>query len=336
MSDATTSLRSPVFVVGMPRSGTTLLSRLLDAHPDLAMAPETHYFTRCWTGEAVTARADVRRLLDRLMQQPGVQDMTLTDEERARIRRRIDSLERPALGSALQAVVEAFAARSGASAWGEKTPDHLRAVPTMARAFPGAAFIAIVRDPRDVILSLRSVPWSRTTLLEQAWTWRTYAARIARYRATLADRFTMVRYEDLIATPERAMRTLFAFLGTDAPPPIRAGTARTGVADPDREPWKRKSMQPIDASNREKWRTQMEEAERVIIEALAGRYLAQYGYDRPPVRWRPALVGRVLGRLLRAGRRWVERRLQQRPGARDPDDARPRWMDDETPNSAPS
>jgi len=320
----------------MPRSGTTLLSRLLDAHPDLAMAPETHYFTRCWTGEPVTALADVRRLLDRLMQQPGVQDMNLTDKERAHIRRRIDRLERPALGSALRAVVEAFATRRGASAWGEKTPDHLRAVPTMARAFPEAVFIAIVRDPRDVILSLRSVPWSRTTLLEQAWTWRTYAARTARYRATLADRFTMVRYEDLIAAPERTMRTLFAFLGADTPPPIQPGTARTGVVDPDREPWKQKSMQPIDASNREKWRTQMDAAERVIIDALAGRYLAQYGYARPPVRWRPALVGRVLWRLLRAGGRWVGRRLQQRPGGRASTDARPRWMDDQTSSPTPS
>lgn len=327
MTETLPTPRYPVFVVGMPRSGTTLLSRLLDAHPKLAMAPETHYFTRCWTGEPVTTSADAMRMLDRLYQQPGVQDLNFSEAEQAAIREKIQQ-HAPSHATVLRAMIETFAARTGAPAWGEKTPDHLRFVSQMARAFPDAVFIAIVRDPRDVVLSLRAMPWNRSTLPEQAWTWRSYAARIARYHAAFPERFTSIRYEDLITDPEQHLRALCAFLKTDFHPAMIGERAPdTDVVDADREPWKRKSIRPIDPTNQGKWCTQMPEAERVIVEALAGRYLTAYGYARAPVDWRPVLVGQVVQRLVRAGCVWGRRRLRRlRFRGPGPGDARPRWM----------
>ena len=252
------SPRHPVFVVGMPRSGTTLLSSLLDAHPDLVIAPETHYFTRCWTGDPLRSLADAERMLDRLDQQPGVHDMGLTDEEWATIRERVRALEVPTHGDVLRALLDTYAARSGTSAWGEKTPDHLRFVPEMAQQFPEAVFIAIVRDPRDVVLSLQDLPWSRSTLPEQAWTWRRYAARISRYHEEYGDRFFSLRYEGLITDPEGTLRDVCAFLEMPFQKAmLRLETQTDRPFDAEREPWKQKSERQIDSSNREKWRTQM-------------------------------------------------------------------------------
>lgn len=322
--------RHPVFVVGMPRSGTTLLSSLLNAHPDLVIAPETHYFTRCWTGEPIRDWADVERMLDRLDQQPGVHDMQLTAEEERRIRERLRVATAPTHGDVLRALLETYAEQSDAPAWGEKTPDHLRFVPEMARQFPEAVFIAIVRDPRDVCLSLRSMPWSRSTLLEQAWTWRTYAALVDRYRADYDGRFFHLRYEDLIADPESVLRDVCTFLEM----PFHASMLRpqedsAQPFDAEREPWKEKSKRQIDASNREKWRTQMPEAERIIVEWIAGQWLSAYGYVRPPVEWRPALIGQILRRLGTAALRWGRRTVHNlRFGHTFSNDAAPQWMED--------
>jgi len=322
--------RHPVFVVGMPRSGTTLLSSLLDAHPDLIIAPETHYFTRCWTGAPIEDTADAERMLDRLLRQPGVQDMELTPEEQRRIRKRVRDKTVPTHGDVLRVLLDIYAERSGAPTWGEKTPDHLRFVPEMVRQFPGAVFVAITRDPRDVCLSLRSMPWSRTTLPEQAWTWRTYASLTDRYRTDYQDRFYSLRYEDLVTDPEGCLRDVCAFLDMPFREAMLQPQEREGHPfDPDREPWKEKSKHQIDASNREKWRTQMPEAERVIVERIAGRWLSAYGYERPPVDWRPALVGQILRRLGTEAIRWGQRTLRNlRSGQAFRDDAAPRWMED--------
>ena len=323
--------RHPVFVVGMPRSGTTLLSRLLGAHPGLVMAPETHYFTRCWTGVPVADTADALRMLDRLFQQPGVQDMALTPEEKARVRDHVQSAPDPTHGDVLRALLDTYAARSGAPAWGEKTPDHLRFVPEMTRQFPEAVVVAIVRDPRDVCLSLQSMPWSRATLPEQAWTWRTYARLVEQYRHDYEGRFYALRYEDLIAEPKASLRDVCAFLGTSFQS-VMLGEQEEDMTQPfdaEREPWKAKSTRPIDASNREKWRTQMPEAERVIVERIAGRWLAANGYARPPTDWRPALAVQVLRQLGAAALQWVRRTVHNVWGGHTfSGDAAPRWKNE--------
>lgn len=322
--------RHPVFVVGMPRSGTTLLSTLLDAHPHLTIAPETHYFTRCYTGTPVRSIDDAMRMVDRLFQQPGVRDMGLTKDEIEGVRQRVRGETRVSHAVVLRALIEQFVARSDASAWGEKTPNHWRYVPEMARQFPDAVFIAIVRDPRDVSLSLRSMPWNRDTVPEQAWTWRRYASRLEQYHAELPDRFFSLRYEDLISDPEGELRSVCTFLDTPFHETMLDRSGPDGQPfDAGREPWKEKSGRAIDASNREKWRAQMPEGERVLIELIAGRQLGDHGYVRPPIHWRPVLVARVLQCLATAGAKWLGRAVRNlRSGPFRKDDAAPRWLEE--------
>jgi hypothetical protein len=313
----------------MPRSGTTLLSRMLDAHPDVVMSPETHYFTRCYTGSPVQDRDDALRMLNRLFQQPGVHDMRLTEEEQAAIRDRVRQGRAPTHGDVLRAVVEAFAARDdGACVWGEKTPDHLRFVPEMARQFPEAVFIAIVRDPRDVCLSHQSVPWNRDTLPEQAWTWRTYADRIQQYRADYAERFHDLRYEDLLVDPKQVLRDMCDRLHLPFDDRMLAFHQQDERSlDADREPWKQKSRRAVDPSNREKWRTQMPDADRVIVEAIVQDRLAAFGYPRSDVQMHPTLIAQILRRLWQAALRALQR-MYRRAIRSTRDDAAPTWMHD--------
>lgn len=321
--------RHPVFVVGMPRSGTTLLSSLLDAHPALVVAPETHYFTRCWPGTPVQDTAHALGMLDRLFRQPGVRDMQLSEQETTTIRDAIRECSAPTHADVLRALLETYADRSSAPAWGEKTPDHLRFVPEMVQQFPEAVFVAIVRDPRDVALSLRALPWSRSTLPEQAWTWRSYAARIDRYHVDYEERFYSLRYEDLITNPEEELRGICAFLEMPfSASMLQRQEQKAQPFDAEREPWKQNSAREIDPSNRGKWRTQLPEAERALVELIVGRWLTVYRYEGPPIDWGPTLVGRILARLGGAAVRWGRRTvLNLLSGRTFRDDAEPRWVE---------
>jgi len=269
-----TGPRHPLFIVGMPRSGTTLLSALLDAHPQIAIAPETHFYTRGRPADSSTPDT-IEEVWARLRQQPGVQDMALTEAETARLWDRLGRHKQPAPPDLLRALCSTYADRSGAQAWGEKTPDHLVHVPTIVEEFPEAVVLCIVRDPRDVCLSLRDLPWNRDSLPESAWKWRRYARLTARYEQVYPDQFRAVKYEDLLSDPERLLRDVLAWLHAPFDAQMLSfHEGEEGPADTEREPWKENVHQPIDPTNQEKWRTGTGPAERWIVQRLTGRWLS--------------------------------------------------------------
>lgn len=280
---------SAVFIVGMPRSGTTLLSTMLDAHSDLSISPETHFFTKCPVathGPSPWVRDEAFRFLE---SQSGVQDMALPEEVWAALRDSAGS----APSDVFAALLRAYADHTGASVSGEKTPDHLAHVPEMAERFPGARFVAITRDLRDVYLSQKPMTWNRDTIVETAWTWRRYAEKVQTYRSAFAGRFYDLRYEDLLTRPADELKALCTFLDV----PFETGMLAFHEKTNDvlsAEPWKHNTRHPLDPSNREKWRDRLPPARRWIIQTVASSAMHAFGYPTPPVRmnadfWRDAL-----------------------------------------------
>ncbi|MFB6247299.1 MAG: sulfotransferase [Salinibacter sp.] len=320
-------MRHPIFVVGMPRSGTTLLSAMLDAHPGIAITPETHFYTRCRSSADAPAAA-LRETWARLRQQPGVQDMAFGEAELAGIWETVRAQGTPDPSALLRELGTSFAQRAGAAAWGEKTPDHLPHVPDLLADFPDAVVVALIRDPRDVCLSLRGLPWNQDSLPESAWKWRRYARLAHRYRHDVPSRFREVRYERLLEAPDAVIRDLLDWIDAPFDPSVLSfHEHHPGPADADREPWKGKVHQPIDPENKAKWRNRMGPAERWVVQRIAGRWLQKWGYPTPPVPLNRAFcvdLGVVVARSLRSiGNRMLRRwRTPSRPAG----DHRPTWM----------
>ena len=325
-------MRDPIFIVGMPRSGTTLVSAMLDAHPDIAISPETHFYTRCRppAGSAST----VEQLWDCLRQQPGFGDARFSDPEVAEMQSRIFGASSPPPPAAvLKAMEEVYAERQGATAWGEKTPDHLPHVPTIVEDFPEAVVLVVVRDPRDVCLSLRDLPWNRDTLFESAWTWRRYARATQAYPGRFPGQVRWVRYEDVLDDPASVitdvLRWLNAPLDDDILDTVLHFHEQTGgPADAAREPWKQKTRRPIDPANKEKWRTHMSPAEQWGVQRLTGSALREMGYEAPDIPFTPDLgvdLLRLVGEALQTVLKRVGRRLAATSA---PSDYRPDWLRD--------
>ncbi len=137
------------FVVGVNRSGTTLLRLMLDAHPDLTIPPETHFVP-----EVIRlARRDGGtrvRMVRTMTRHPRWGDFGIDARE---LRGRVAHIKPAKAGPVVRAFYELYAESQGKARWGDKTPRYMRAMPRIEKALPEARFIHIIRDGRDVALS---------------------------------------------------------------------------------------------------------------------------------------------------------------------------------------
>lgn len=199
-----------LFVVGAPRSGTTLLQGLLAAHPAVHTFPETGLFLRAlgmrhrlpWSYLGMTLGKE-RKALAGLASRAGDDAPALPPRRWCLRRSTADAL----------AFLDGLAAAAGAGAWVEKTPRHVFHAGWIGRHVPGARVVHIVRDGHAVAASIRErarqYPERFTRQRRPAYAVRTWN-RAVRATARVAPRpeQTVVRYEDLTADPEGELRRI--------------------------------------------------------------------------------------------------------------------------------
>ncbi|GHJ50154.1 sulfotransferase [Catellatospora sp. TT07R-123] len=300
----------PVFVVGCPRSGTTMLQLMLHAHPRIAIPPETRFLLRAYADRArygdLADPANRRRLAEWITTgKTSFADLGLdpaaTVEEIA--------AAAPTLGSALGTVFQAYARRFGKARWGDKRPAYLNNLDVVRRLFPDAQIVNIVRDGRDCIASIRETPWYDKDVCHAISDWARAMDSSARARRILpADSYHELRYEELVAEPEQVLRQLCAFLGEPYDPAMAEPARVAEVAVPSRKSWHRLTREPVTSQRVGSWRERLQPWEIALCEAVAGRHLAAQGYQLsvgiPSVWHGPALAHR-LHYPLRDAPRWT-------------------------------
>ena len=217
------------FIVGHPRSGTSLLRALLDGHPDLLVLPfETHLFDWARSGDPVTGVLDRTRLWPTLHRhRPSVSRDEVESVLKHTFRQSRDPRAR------LLALVRGWRELMGArhdTRWVEKTPRHLYETNTFLRWFPEEARILVMRrDPRDVMASALKQNPSRT-IFQMALTGRLAQQVVTENQQD--PRFSVVAYEGLVRNPMGTMQTVCRFLEIPYDPvvvePTVLGTAYHG------------------------------------------------------------------------------------------------------------
>lgn len=302
--------RAPVFVVGCPRSGTTLLQLVLNSHPDVAIAPETHFMRLFWSRRSEYGPLDVdarfSSLLDDIVARPVFAEMAVPEEV---FRSQAWEGERT-YGELFGLLLRLFGERASASVVGEKTPTHLLHMSTLASFFPKASFIHMVRDPRAVVASWRNVPWSTGTLQGDAEVWRHYAW--IGHREAKKGRLPLleVRYEDLVADPAPVLERVCRFLDVSFDARMLAhATGRHEYLNVSREPWKSGSVRPIDPTLAARWEKDLTPEDVRTIEAVAGSVMQSYRYQ--PRSTAPARFPVAVSSAVRRGVRKTTRRLER-------------------------
>ncbi len=292
-------MTAPFFIVASARSGTTFVRLTLNAHPDVAVPPESRFVTELYDSSGEVAVED---LLARLATHERFQTWELPIE---RVAAELEGAgERVAYPDAIRAAYRAYAAAHGKTIWGDKTPRYIEHIPLVASLFPDARFIHIVRDGRNVALSYSHVNFGPKNVARAAELWKRRVARgRADGRALGADRYIELRNEDLAADTESEVRKACGFLGIDFHPAmLDESERRKGVVA--------KTTHHFDpeASGRSRmsdWRHDMKPRDIETFESIAGDLLAELGYERcypspgrvAQTRAKLGLVGFPLGRL---------------------------------------
>src|SRR3954451_9911918 len=196
-----------VFVVGMNRSGTTLLRMMLDAHPQLTIPPETH-FVPDLIKAARERNATPENALAAMKSAREWGDFGFTDEE---MLTRLRALPKLRPGPAVRTFYEAYMAEQGKPRWGEKTPTYVQKMKLIQRALPEARFVHVIRDGRDVALSVLDRTVRDLTVGDIAKRWKKKITK-AREDAPELDRYMEIRYEDLILDTDPVVRTVAEFI----------------------------------------------------------------------------------------------------------------------------
>ncbi|WP_022836723.1 sulfotransferase family protein [Salisaeta longa] len=256
----------PLFVVGCPRSGTTLVQRLLNAHPEVAIAPETFLVQKA-------RRHSPPALIEALAAGPLFPAMGAPDAFHRAARAAHDPQ------AIFEALLRTFAAHTGASVVGEKTPDHVRHIPQLLDWFPRARVIHVVRDARAVVNSWRTVPWRSGYVARDAELWVEHVAAGRAAAATHPAAVHTVRFEALVRSPEATLRTLCRAVGLAFDPAmVHFHQTPPDTVDVEREPWKQRVTRPIDPSVATRWRTELPWRDVCVVEAVAGTEMRRWRY----------------------------------------------------------
>lgn len=259
----------PIFLGGVPRSGTTLLRVILDTHPRIHCGTELRVVPAL---AALWSSADQQA-------QPLLTTAYAVDTERLR------SIFAELVLSFLRPAWQA----SGKPRVAEKTPFNILAFPELRRLFPDSALVHIIRDVRDVVASRLerekaaggAIPDTTALASSLAREWVT-AMTVRRRMMTdrqLSERYFEVRYEDLVQNPCRVLGALFTFLGEEFDPGV-LDFHRTCRNVDGSEEWSAEAVRrPIFASSCGRWRQSLNVEQLDAVLQAAHPVLEELGYD---------------------------------------------------------
>jgi hypothetical protein len=298
---------APVFVAGPSRSGTALVRSIINRHPDVHIANETHYFddlrrtcspTGVLDSEGQQVAIDYfRALTHRPYGHYGDPELGWLDGEEL-------SDRATALGGRaddyLQAYCEISARREGgatATIWGEKTPRHIFRVDDILASFPNGRVVAMVRDPRAVVASYKSwrnqggLPGSDDVAHEEklaaetertrrsyhplllALLWRGQAnAALAARRRHGPNKVWVQRYESLVHEPAEATEALTRWLGLDYSPEMLDVPMHNSSFSRFEE------GRGVSSETVERWREVLDGGEIAIIQRSCASLMVEHGY----------------------------------------------------------
>lgn len=203
----------PLFIVGCERSGTTMLQKLFSKHPEMWVPrEETFFFPRVYpdfkklieSGRRADASALVSKVSLVRKWQVKVTESDLHSETAVE-----------AYAEAIDTVMMRKAQAEGKRRWSEKTPSYVFSIDLLNQMFPDARFLFVVRDGRDVCLSLSQLAWGPNNAYGVALHWAKVYAEWKKISPELGDRAMQIRYEDFLKDPDIWVQRIGGFIGQD-------------------------------------------------------------------------------------------------------------------------
>ncbi len=262
---------APIHIIGHARSGTSILSDVLRRYLQISFGTESQFIVRF--DKKLPQYGDlhdeghIKRLIRDVAQERCFQrwykfDNFVLDPDQV-----FRDLPERSYRGVLEAAFMQLAKHGGMTRWGDKTPEYMHHLPVLYRWFPDAQYIHIVRDGRDVALSIFQQEFGAKNVYKAASDWRQQMLLVRAFARSLPpEQFLEIRYEDFLGSTRESFRTLVDFLGVE----IDAAAF---------EPLTVQLQQELKADNFNKWRHGLTEPQQRLYEQIAGDVLASYGYE---------------------------------------------------------
>lgn len=286
----------PIFIVGAPRSGTTLLQYMLRSHPRISIPTgESHFFIPLYRQRESFGDLSCPENIQRVLEEMQRRSQSFVETDLHGVKFDIPALTktfleegRTTIESIIAGLFEKNAAGEGKARWGDKTPYYVLQIPTILEMFPNAQFIHLVRDGRDCALSMfrRKRDFSVYNIYFAAKYWQQYV-EVGREHGHRLDKMTYleIKYESLLNNPKLIMEEVSHFLGEEFSESLvhfkKSGEAgKTPLL-----------QQPIQSQNVNKWEVELSPMQLKIFERAAGKTLESFGYK---LKYLPATLPLVI------------------------------------------
>lgn len=288
-------MKSPIFIIGNPRSGTTLLRLMLTCHRNIVIPPECGFAVwwyqkyRNWNSES--AKQNLDAFLDDLFGSKKIETWNLNREL---LRETLSEKEPESYSDLVSLIYEKFAMQQKETfkRWGDKNNYYLNHIETIFELFSDVQFIHIVRDGRDIACSYKKLAVSKfdskyapqlpTEISEIAREWINNLKKIKKSFQTIGwDKVIEIRYEDLVTESEKTLRNICSFLNEEYDPSMSDFYLLN--MEKELEPrelmqWKGKTLEKPTRSEVEKYQIELTLPEIKEFEIIAEELLAHYRY----------------------------------------------------------
>ena len=258
--------KQPIFIIGCPRSGTTLLRVIIDSHPNICCGPETHLIKHL---------EDLKYKIDKQWKNLELYGVP-KDSVVKKIREIFDVFQ------------ENYVKTKNKRRWAAKTPEDIFHVDFINELFPQCKFINLIRDGRDVVSSFKR-RWGRRTVFHAIKKWNESMRLTLKFREKFdKNRYLEVRYENLVSNPEEETKKIMHFLGEKWFPCLIEhhkikhdfwfNVKKNIDFKHEKQPFRHSPSKPIFSSSVGKWKTNLNFYEKIFVKIFMKKNLKTMGY----------------------------------------------------------
>ena len=280
---------SVFFVVGRPRSGTTLLRTLFDAHPNVIVPPECQLIVNLYPKYGKIKNWSRKKLIEFHKDLQTQWRFDLWPMDRKRLYKSLMACEGEYTYGTLCKVVyheyHSIFKHGVLLALGDKNPGYAIYTSRLKKIFPEAKFIHIIRDYRDNFVSIRNVDFELPFISVTVSKWRYFVKKFRKASDKYPGTHLEIRYEDLVANPEEQFKALCAFVGipfSDKPFDFYKKSEEVLKIYPNELILKYHAslLKKINTSRVGLWKNELTVPEIKVADACAGRYDALTGHEK--------------------------------------------------------
>lgn len=269
-------LNLPIFIVGCPRSGTTVMKELFNNHPEVAIPDETGIFDWLYN----------RPLYKKLLPLKASKNLALVKSLGEAVTNEFDALpasKRKSAKSAIDFLLQGYAKRERKSYWGEKTPLNIHYLGKILNIYPDATIIYMIRDPRAVASSFKRYIdhkrgkedfWITEDINKAIKLWKKSVDQATYFK----NQVNFVKYEDFVANPQSTVQELCEIIGLHYYEKMFKFYKNSSPSN--QEVWHRETTKPVNQSNIDKWQTELSEEEIKTIERDLKGYMEKFDYQK--------------------------------------------------------